>query len=269
MTASDRRGAAFGLRQSLDTIGAVAGPIVATLLMIASGDNYRLVFWLAVIPGVAATLLLAAFVEEPARPASATPPRKLGFGRAELAGLGRRFWIVVALAGLLAVARYSEAFLLLRAQSAGLAPALTPLVLAGMNVVYALSAYPAGRLSDRLGERWTLLAAGIFVYVVANLLLALDGGWPTIALGVALWGLHLGLTQGLLAGLVADTAPATLRGTAFGMFNLVTGIALLPASALAGLLWDGVSPAAPFLVAAGVSLLALLALRSARMGTAA
>jgi MFS family permease len=265
VTPAERRGAAYGLRQSLDTIGAIAGPLVAAALMLASGDDYRLVFWLAAIPGAAAALLLWLAVEEPARPATATPAAAppSWLGREALAALGRRCWIVVGLAFLLALARYSEAFLLLRAENLGLAPALTPLVLAFMNVVYALSAFPVGHLSDRLGERWTLLGLGVLVSVVANALLALGGGWPALALGVALWGLHLGLTQGLLAGLVADTAPAESRGTAFGLFNLATGAALLPASALAGLLWDAVSPAAPFCAAAALSLAALAALRLA------
>ena len=255
-----QRGAAFGLRQSLDTLGAIAGPLAAAALMAASGDDYRLVFWLAVIPGAAAALLLAAAVDEPAR--AATPaPRPTGLGRAELAGLGARCWMVIGLAFLIALARYSEAFLLLRAESTGFAPATIPLVLAGMNVVYALSAYPVGWLSDRLGERWTLLAAGLVVCLAANATLALAAGALALGVGVALWGLHLGLTQGLLAGLVADTAPQALRGTAFGAFHFATGLALLPASVLAGILWDTLSPAAPFWAAAALTLAALAALR--------
>ena len=261
VTPAAQRGAAFGLRQSLDTLGAIAGPLAAAALMAASGDDYRLVFWLAVIPGAAAALLLAAAVDEPARAAPPAAPRPTGLGRAELAGLGARCWMVIAVAFLIALARYSEAFLLLRAETTGFAPATIPLVLAGMNVVYALSSYPAGWLSDRLGERWTLLAAGLVVCLAANTTLALAAGPPTLAIGVALWGLHLGLTQGLLAGLIADTAPQALRGTAFGAFHFATGLALLPASVLAGVLWDTFSPAAPFWTAAALTLAALAALR--------
>ena len=250
LTPADMRGAAFGLRQSLDTIGAVAGPLIAAGLMAVTQSNYRLVFWIAVVPALASVALLAAGVHEPATSARAV--ERLPLKAEDLRRLGSRFWATIGLAAILALARYSEAFLLLRAQDLGMSAAATPLVLVVMNVVYALAAYPAGRLSDRLGDRIGLVVAGAAVYVVANLVLAFAGNVETVLLGVALWGLHMGLTQGLLAGLVADTAPAALRGTAFGVFHCVTGLALLPASLIAGLTWDIYGPAAPFAIGAGL-----------------
>ena len=250
LTPADMRGAAFGLRQSLDTIGAVAGPLIAAGLMAVTQSNYRLVFWIAVVPALASVALLAGGVREPVTSARAV--ERLPLKAEDLRRLGSRFWATIGLAAILALARYSEAFLLLRAQDLGMSAASTPLVLVVMNVVYALAAYPAGRLSDRLGDRIGLVVAGAAVYVVANLVLAFAGNVETVLLGVALWGLHLGLTQGLLAGLVADTVPAALRGTAFGVFHCVTGLALLPASLIAGLAWDIYGPAAPFAIGAGL-----------------
>ncbi len=250
LTPADMRGAAFGLRQSLDTIGAVAGPLIAAGLMAVTQSNYRLVFWIAVVPALASVALLAGGVREPVTSARAV--ERLPLKAEDLRRLGSRFWATIGLAAILALARYSEAFLLLRAQDLGMSAVSTPLVLVVMNVVYALAAYPAGRLSDRLGDRIGLVFAGAAVYVVANLVLAFAGNVETVLLGVALWGLHLGLTQGLLAGLVADTVPAALRGTAFGVFHCVTGLALLPASLIAGLAWDIYGPAAPFAIGAGL-----------------
>jgi MFS family permease len=260
-----RRGAAYGLRQSLDTVGAFLGPLLAIALMMASGDDFRLVFWAAVPPGGLAVLVLALGVEEKAasREAPAAPPR-----RARRARLGAAYWQVTAIASLFALARFSEAFLVLRASDAGLGTALVPLVLIVMNVVYALSAYPAGRLSDALG-RWGLAAAGMAVLVLADLLLALASGLAGVMIGIALWGLHMGLSQGIFAALVADTAPPALRGTAFGVFNLATGLASLTASLGAGALWQGSGPAATFLAGAALAALAGLGialLRAARSG---
>lgn len=241
-------GSAYGLRQSLDTIGAIAGPLIAAALMATRGDDYRLVFWIAVIPALASVVVLALGVREPV--AHADRRERLPIDVAELRRLGTSFWLVIALTAALALARYSEAFVLLRAERLGLAAAATPLVLVTMNVVYALSAYPAGRMSDRLGERFRFVAAGAAVYVAANLTLALAQSVAAVFLGAALWGLHLGLTQGLLAGLVAETVPAHRRGAAFGIFHFTTGAALLPASAAAGIAWDALGPPAPFLMAA-------------------
>jgi MFS family permease len=250
LTPAEMRGAAFGLRQSLDTIGAVVGPLIAAALMAVTESDYRLVFWIAVLPAFASVALLAAGVREP--PSSVRAAERLPLRADDLRRLGRRFWAIIGLAAILSLARYSEAFLLLRAQDLGMSAAATPLVLVVMNVIYALAAYPAGRLSDRLGERFGLVIAGAAVYVLANLVLAFAGNVAMVLLGVALWGLHLGLTQGLLAGLVADCAPAALRGTAFGVFHCVTGVALLPASLIAGLAWDIFGPAAPFAIGAGL-----------------
>ena len=245
------RGAAYGLRQSLDTIGAFAGPLLAMALMLAWDDDFRAVFWVAVIPGALSFALIAFAVREPAR---ATTPQEHGprFDRATMRSLGRVFWSVTLLGGLLTLARFSEAFLILRAQNLGLAVALAPLVLVGMSGVFALVAYPAGRLADRVSARG-LLIAGIAALVASDLVLASASGMGALAAGVALWGLHMGLTQGLLAALVAKAAPAALRGTAFGIFNRASGVAMLAASALAGALWHYVGPAATFLAGASLA----------------
>lgn len=249
------RGAAFGLRQSLDTIGAFAGPLLAIGLMLASGGDIQLVFWLAVIPAAISVAILVGGVREPD---AARPPKaaRSPIRRDELRRLGGAYWRVVAVAAVLTLARFSEAFLVLKAQEAGLALALVPLVLVVMNVAYALSAYPVGVLSDRHDPK-RLLVLGFAVLVVADLVLALDGGlWAVIA-GTALWGLHMGMTQGLLAALVAETVPADRRGTGFGLFNLASGLALLLASALAGGLWSWVGPGATFLAGAGLTVIGL------------
>jgi len=239
------RGAAYGLRQSLDTVGAFAGPLLAIALMAGSADNFRLVFWLAVIPGLCAVLTLVTGVREPVRPGAASPGRA-PVDWSALGRLGGRFWAVVAIGAILTLARFSEAFLILRAQDRGLALALLPVVLVLMNVVYALTAYPVGALSDRLGKR-NFLVGGFLVLILADLVLARATDVSGVLAGVCLWGLHLGLTQGLLAALVADRAPAALRGSAFGLFYLVTGVAQLVASVLAGLLWSHLGPGATFL----------------------
>jgi MFS family permease len=256
------RGAAFGLRQSLDTVGAVIGPLLAVALMFASGDDYRLVFWVAVVPAVASFLLIALAVKEPPRPAGLEPVR-WPLSRGNLARLGRPFWLVTLFAALFMLARFSEAFLILRAQSLGLGVTWAPLVLVAMSAVYSLSAYPAGRLSDRAG-RTGLLALGLATLIAADLVLALAAGLAAVWLGIALWGLHMGLTQGLLGALVADSAPADLRGTAFGVMSFATGVAALPASALAGWLWDAGGPGWTFLAGAGLALGALALLLAAR-----
>lgn len=258
ITPAELRGAAFGLRQSLDTAGAFLGPALAILLMLATGDDFRLVFWVAAVPACAAVVVLLLGVREPRR-AARTGPVVAPFSRAALLALGRPFWLVTGLAAVIALARFSEAFLILRAQGLGLAPALVPLVLVGMNVVYALSSYPAGALADRI-ERRLVLAAGLVLLILADLVLASASGLVMAALGTVLWGLHMGLSQGLIAALVADTAPVELRGTAFGMLNLTGGVATLLASVLAGALWDLSGPAATFHAGAGLALAALLGL---------
>jgi len=249
------RGAAYGLRQSLDTVGAFAGPLLAMALMALFNDDFRLVFWFAVIPGVAAVAVLALAVHEPPSgrvDGAARPPLHWS----EIRQVGTRFWGVVGVGAVLTLARFSEAFLILRAQGVGLPLALVPAVLVVMNIVYAGTAYPMGRLSDRIDRR-TLLAAGFVVLLLADLVLAVAPDLWLVMLGVALWGLHMGMTQGLLAAFIADAAPAALRGTAFGIFHLVTGIALLLASLGAGILWELVGPPATFLVGAAITALGL------------
>jgi MFS family permease len=243
------------LRQSLDTIGAFIGPLVAVALMLLTADDFTLVFWFAVIPAFLSFAVIALVVREPERPAD-LPPVRSPLSRAEIARLGAAFWIVVVLGGLFTLARFSEAFLLLRAQSVGMALALVPMILVAMNVVYALAAWPAGALSDRIG-RYLLLSCGFAILIVADLVLAFAPNVATVVLGAALWGLHMGLTQGILASLVADTAPADLRGTAFGMFNLVAGVATVAASVVAGALWDVVGPQVTFTAGAVFTALAL------------
>jgi MFS family permease len=256
------RGASFGLRQSLDTIGAFVGPLLAMALMLWTTNNFQTVFWIAVVPGFMAFGLIAFAVKEPERPAELRRVQS-PLSRVELARLGVAYWWVVAIAVVFTLARFSEAFLILRAQSVGLPIALVPAVMVLMNIVYALSAYPAGILSDRV-DRYTVLIAGLGLLVVADLVLALSSTIFEIACGVILWGLHMGLTQGLLATLVADAAPAELRATAFGMFNLTTGVALLGASIIAGALWDLAGPEGTFLAGAtftAIAIMGLLALR--------
>ncbi|HUQ29077.1 MAG TPA: MFS transporter [Usitatibacter sp.] len=265
LTPRQMRGAAFGLRQSLDTVGAFLGPLLAMALMLAWNDDFRAVFWVAVIPALLSFALVCFAVREP--PMADAPPEKVRFERSLLKKLGAPFWRVTAAGAALALARFSEAFLILRATDLGLAIAMAPLVLVGMNAVYSLTAYPVGRLADRIGSR-ALLYAGIAMLVVADIVLAMAGNLPMLGVGVALWGLHMGFTQGLLSSMVSQAAPATLRGTAFGAFNLASGAAMVVASALAGALWQFVSPAAPFWAGAalaGISaLLAVSTLKSRR-----
>ena len=267
----DMRGAAFGLRQSLDTVGAFLGPVLAMLLMLLWANDFRAVFWVAVVPAVLCVALLAWGVKEPERPAGT--PRTNPIRRDNLRRLSPAYWSVVALGAVFTLARFSEAFLVLRLQQGGLALALTPLVLVAMNLVFALGAYPLGKLSDRMRHS-TLLAWGLVALIAADALLAWSDRGAIAWLGVALWGLHMAATQGLLATMVADTAPADLRGTAYGMFNLVCGVSLLAASALAGLLWDRLGAAATFgagmvlasLALGGVLLLAARGILTPRPG---
>jgi MFS family permease len=249
------RGAAFGLRQSLDTVGAFLGPLLAIALMIALAGDFRAVFWFAVIPGVLAVVLLALGVEERAGArAQAAPVNPIRWDT--FATLGGAYWFVVAAGAVFTLARFSEAFLILRAQQWGLPDSYAPLVLVVMNVVYAVSAYPLGKLADRMSHR-RLLGWGLGLLIAADLMLASAGGLASVAAGVALWGLHLGMTQGLLATMVAEAAPAHLRGTAYGFFNLASGLAMLAASVLAGLLWDRLGAGATFAAGAAFAAAAL------------
>jgi MFS family permease len=254
ITPEHLRGSAFGLRQALDTVGAFAGPLLGVALMLALANNFRAVFWVAAVPGVLAVALLFLGLHEPSQDRAAR--RTNPIVRARLGRLGRAYWWVVGVGAVFTLARFSEAFLVLRAQQVGIPMALVPLVMVAMNIVYAASAYPFGKLSDAMSHR-KLLGLGLLVLIVADLVLA-NGGHPAgLFIGVALWGVHMGMTQGLLATMVADTAPAELRGTAYGLFNLVSGLALLAASLVAGVVWDRFGSAWTFYVGAGFSVAAL------------
>ncbi len=252
------RGAAFGLRQALDTVGAVLGPLLAVCLMLLWSNDFRAVFWVALIPGLMAVALLVVGVHEPVR-SDAGEKRTNPIRRANLKRLGRPYWFVVAIGSVFTLARFSEAFLVLRAQQSGVAMALVPLVMVFMNLVYSMSAYPFGRLSDRMSHK-TLLAVGLVVLIAADMVLAIDGHWSVVLAGVALWGLHMGMTQGLLAAMVSNTVPADLRGSAYGFFHLASGLSMLVASVLAGLLWDQLGASWTFHSGAIISLFALLGL---------
>ncbi len=260
------RGAAYGLRQSLDTVGAFIGPLLAIVFMALLQGNIRSVFWIAVIPAFISVGILVAAVKEPQhRGAGAASPQQRA---AAFRRLGRAYWSLLLVAVVFTFSRFSEAFLVLRAAHVGLSAGLVPLVLVVMSAAYAVSAYPAGRLSDRM-DRYHLLAVGFATMVAANVVLALAPGIASVLAGVALWGLHMGLTQGLFAALVGDTSPPRLRGTAFGAFNLATGIVVLAASLLAGWLWDLYGPTATFATGAGFALVALAVLFVVRRRTAA
>ncbi len=251
------RGAAFGLRQSLDTVGAFLGPLLAMGLMLVWADDFRAVFWVAVIPGFLAVALLFFGVQEPERPPgrkSTNPVKRENLGR-----LPAAYWWVVGIGAVFTLARFSEAFLVLRANEGGLPIALTPLVLIGMNLAYSAAAYPCGKLADSMSHG-TLLGWGLALLVVADAVLAAGNHWAYVCAGTVLWGLHMAMTQGLFATMIANTAPDDLRGTAYGFFNLVSGFAMLIASALAGLLWDQFGASLTFIAGAVFSSLALLGL---------
>jgi len=254
---SHLRGAAFGLRQSIDTVGAFLGPLLAVGLMLLWANDFRAVFWVAVIPGAMAVILLLVGIKEPERhkEEKRTNPIRIE----NLKRLGKPYWWIVGVGAAFTLARFSEAFLVLRAQQGGIPIALVPLVMVAMNLVYAASAYPFGKLSDRMSHT-TLLALGLVVLIAADLILATNNNWSVVLAGVALWGVHMGITQGLLATMVADTAPADLRGTAYGFFNLVSGVSMLIASVVAGLLWDTLGASFTFYAGTVFCVLALLGL---------
>ena len=257
LTPVEIRGAAYGLRQSLDTIGGFTGPLLAVALMLLWTNNFQLIFWVAAVPAFISVGLLLYGVKEPQRLVATT--RKNPIHRENLKRLNKAYWWVVGIGAAFTLARFSEAFLILRAQQAGVALALVPLVLVVMNIAYSLTAYPWGKLSDGKSHK-KLLAIGLMVLIAADLVLATDDHWVTLMAGVALWGIHMGMTQGLLATMVAASAPEDLRGTAFGLFYLVSGVAMLIASSVAGLLWDQLGPAFTFYAGAAFSLIALLGL---------
>jgi MFS family permease len=258
LTLPEQRGAAYGLRQSLDTVGAFLGPALATALLLLWAGNLRSVMWVAVIPAFIAVGILAIAVREP-EPASRAAARANPFAGFRARRFPPAFWFLIGIVALFTMARFSEAFLLLRAQDAGLPLAFVPAVLVLMNLVYAASAYPAGRWADR-APRLPILMTGCAVLIVADILLSMADTLPLIGIGVSLWGLHMGLTEGLFAALVAEHTPPELRATGFGVMNLVRGLLLLPASSLAGWLWTHQAPSAVFATGALFALLSLIAL---------
>lgn len=264
VTPLEIRGRAYGLRQALDTVGAFLGPLAAIALMFALADNMRMIFWIALIPAVISVLLVIFGVGEAEQrvTSSAKPPLKL----ADLRSFNRSFWMVVALGVVFTLARFSESFLVLRANGEGLPLAWTPLVLVVMNLVYSIGAYPAGAISDRVDPRWPMVG-GLACLVLADLLLAYGSGLIASFAGIALWGLHMALTQGILAKLVADASPESLRGSGFGLFNLATGIVMLLASVIAGQLWSNLGPEATFLTGAMFAAIASGMLYCVKSGT--
>jgi len=243
VTRPEQRGAAYGLRQTMDTVGAFIGPLLAMILMVATAGAYRTIFWIAVIPGAIAVAVLVFAVKEP----EVSRPKSLRgtLGLRHITSLGLSYWMVVAFGSVFTLARFSEAFLLLRAENVGMKAGMVPVIMIIMNIFYSLTAYPAGRLSDRLG-RTGLMACGLVILIVSDLALASSKtGWQVMA-GAAIWGLHMGLTQGLLSAMIADASPEDLRGTAFGVFSLASGIAVLFGSLIAGWMWDLFGPAATF-----------------------
>jgi len=256
------RGRAFGLRQSLDTVGAFLGPMLAIVLMWLTEGNYRVVFGLAIIPGIFSVAILLFGVKEDGGGRKTSAKRRIHLE--DLKKFPSSFWYVVGAGAIFQLARFSEAFLILRAKDFGLGFEFAPLVLIIMNIVYAVSAYPVGHFSDRVRREWFLLG-GLFILGLADLVLGFGSGLAMVFLGVMLWGLHLGLTQGTLAALVADTCLPERRGTAYGLFNLFSAVTLLLASILAGILWDQLGPSATFLVGAAFSCLSLLAFSLTRI----
>jgi MFS family permease len=252
------RGAAYGLRQALDSVGAFIGPLLAVVFMLWLANDIKAVLWVAVVPAFLAVFLLIVAIHEPE-----SPTRHPGAGNrlklSDALRLPLRYWLVVALGAVFTLARFSEAFLILRAGDVGLAISYVPVIMIVMNLAYSIFAYPAGAAADRLSAR-SLLVFGLGLLIVADLILAIAASPSTAFIGAALWGLHMAFTQGLLAKLVADTAPADLRGTAFGVFNLVSGVALLLASVIAGSLWSMFGAAATFMVGAAFAAIAAMGL---------
>ncbi len=261
LTPPQMRGAAYGLRQALDSVGALIGPLLAVVLMIWFANNIRAVMWVAVVPAFIAVAVLMIYVREPER-VSADGSVRVPLTVADAKRLPLRYWLVVLLGAVFTLARFSEAFLVLRAQDVGLELGYVPLVMIVMNVFYAGAAYPAGAAADHISQR-TLVLLGLALLIAADIVLALAAS-PLIVLGgAALWGLHMAFTQGLLSKLVGDTAPTELLGTGFGIFNLVSGGALLFASVIAGFLWNVLGASATFLAGASFAAVAAIGLLAA------
>ncbi|HDV6331000.1 TPA: MFS transporter [Klebsiella michiganensis] len=258
VTPPEIRGAAYGLRQSLDTIGAFLGPLLAVALMFLWDNDFQSIFWVAAIPAIHSIALLGFGLKEPRT--AVVQKRTNPLRRENLKKLSAAYWWVVAIGSIFTLARFSEAFLVLRAQQMAIPLFAIPLVMVAMNLVYSLTAYPFGKLSDSMSHS-KMLQWGLLVLIAADIVLALSSHWSTLLAGVALWGIHMGMTQGLLAAMVAHTAPPELRGTAFGMFNLMSGIALLLASAGAGVLWEVLGAASTFYAGAIICVVTLVGMR--------
>lgn len=258
VTPPEIRGAAYGLRQSLDTIGAFLGPLLAVALMFVWDNDFQSIFWVAAIPAVLSIALLGFGLKEPRT--AVVQKRTNPLRRENLKKLSAAYWWVVAIGSIFTLARFSEAFLVLRAQQMAIPLFAIQLVMVAMNLVYSLTAYPFGKLSDSMSHS-KMLQWGLLVLIAADIVLALSSHWSTLLAGVALWGIHMGMTQGLLAAMVAHTAPPELRGTAFGMFNLMSGIALLLASAGAGVLWEVLGAASTFYAGAIICVVTLVGMR--------
>lgn len=258
VTPPEIRGAAYGLRQALDTIGAFLGPLLAVALMFLWDNDFQSIFWVAAIPAVLSIALLGFGLKEPNT--SVVQKRTNPLRRENLKKLSAAYWWVVAIGSIFTLSRFSEAFLVLRAQQMAIPLFAIPLVMVAMNLVYSLTAYPFGKLSDRMSHS-KMLQWGLLVLIATDIVLALSSHWSTLLAGVALWGIHMGMTQGLLAAMVAHTAPPELRGTAFGMFNLMSGIALLLASAGAGVLWEMLGAASTFYAGAIICVVTLIGMR--------
>ena len=261
VTPPDQRGAAFGLRQSLDTVGAFAGPVLAMILAVAFTGELRTVLWIAVIPAFLSVLVLWVGVREPkVQPAAGVKPRSVNLN---VRAMPASFWVVCTVASVFMLSRFSEAFLVLVGTRAGLTPAFAPIALVAMNLAYLLSAYPVGKLSDRM-EKPQLLVFGCAILAIANFTLAFASTPVLLVVGSLLWGLHMGFTEGIFAAMVANSAPKDLRGSAFGIFNLLRGLVLLAASVAAGILWDKVGPQAPFGFGSALAVATVAALWLAR-----
>jgi len=252
-TPPEMRGRAFGLRQALDTAGALLAPLAAIGLMALLASNIRAVFWIAIIPAAISFLLAWLALREPERRVAPQKKPALFAGFRELNKDTKR---LLQVGFLFTLARFSEAFLILKGIDIGLSEALSPLTLAIFNLVYVALAYPAGALSDRMSPR-SILMAGMLVLIAGNAVLAETSSFLGLVLGTALWGAHMALTQGIFARMIADSAPQELRATSFGAFYFVSGIAGLLASLGAGWLWDERGSSATFLTSAGIAAVAL------------
>ena len=258
LTAKEIRGEGFGLRLALAIAGFVVGPLIAIALMKLSGDDFRLVFWIALVPAYLSIIVLLVAVKElPSNYDSSLP--RLSIRRDDIIALPAAFWWVISIAGLLSLARFSQAFLVLKANDIGVDAAFVPMVLVVMHLVYSMAAYPFGILADRLDRRLQL-GIGTVILVGADVVLASASTIWLTALGAALWGLQLGVTQGLLGATIADVAPDRLRGTAFGIYDVAIGVGTFVASAGAGVLWMAGGPSLAFAFSACVAIAAILML---------